>query len=96
MSDQHLQTRKTLSLSTGIFGLASIGSVIGIVAKIVFKGLAFFGSFNFFGILALLFVGLSMFRTSWKAFSDMDYGKSKRNGLLAALASIGAALLAFM
>lgn len=96
MSDKHLQTRKTLSLSTGIFGLSSLTSVVGIVIKILFKGLAFFTSFNFFTILALLIVGISYFRGAWKSFSDLEYGKSKRKGLLASLSTAAAAIIAVL
>lgn len=94
MSDKNLQTRKTLTLTTGIYGISTItGFVTAFLKWLVFGGLSTFG---FFGILALLILGFNYVRKSYVAFGDNDYGKSNQNGLLGALSSIGATILAFM
>lgn len=90
-SDKHLATRKNLSLSTGVFGISAIGSLIGSIIKLI--GTGFGGAMI---PIAFLLVGLVYFRNSWKAFSEMDYGKSNRNAFISALAGIASVIFAFM
>ncbi|MCU0444013.1 MAG: hypothetical protein MUE85_03785 [Microscillaceae bacterium] len=89
-SDQHVATRKNLSLGTAIFGVSAIGSVIGTVVKLI--GTGFGGALL---PLAFLIVGLVYFRNGWKAFGEMEYGKANRNTLISTIAGILSALFAF-
>ncbi len=95
MSDKHLQARKALTLNTGIFSLSSLALVGTTIVKAV-AGAALFGTLSFWGILALILIGLSYFRGAWKAFGNLEYSKSKRSGLMASLSGIGAAIIAFI
>ena len=92
MSSKHLQARKALSLNTGIFGLSSIGLVGKTIASIVFGG---FG-FGVWAALALLIVGVSYFRGSWKAFGDLEYKKSKSKGIMASVSSVAGLVVSFL
>jgi hypothetical protein len=92
MSDKHLQTRKSLAVHTGIFGVSSL----------VFLGKALMsliaGGFGFWGILAAVsFVVSAMnFRGAWKGFADMDYSKANSSGLISSLTALAAAMMSFM
>lgn len=91
---KHLQARKALTLNTGIFGFSSLGIVGLSIFKIIFKG--FLGSLGFWAVLALLLVGISYFRSSWKAFGELEYQKSKSKGLMASLSNVAALVIAFL
>lgn len=101
MSDKHLQTRKTLSLTSGIFGVSSLALVgwagFSIVTRVFKYGLiGALGSFSFWALLALILVFVPMFRGAFKSFNNLDYAKSKRKAWMSSLGAVGLALIDFL
>lgn len=101
MSDKHLQTRKNLTLQSGIFGVSSLAllgtSGVKIITTLLGTGLmAIFGTFSFWALLAYILFSIPMIRGAFKSFSDLDYGKANQKSWLASLSTIALVLLDYM
>ncbi len=101
MSDKHLQTRKSLTVQTAIFGgssLALLGtSAVSVISKFFGIGVgAMLGSFSFYALLAFVLFSIPMFRGAFKAFSDLDYAKANQKGWIGSLSALALVILDFM
>lgn len=101
MSDKHLQTRKSLTVQTAVFGgssLALLGtSAVKVITTLFSAGIgAVLGTFSFYTLLAFVLFSIPMFRGAFKAFSDLDYVKANQKGWIGSLSALALVILDFM
>jgi hypothetical protein len=100
MSDKHLQTRKSLTVQTAVFGGSTIAlgfSAAKVIGTLFTVGIgAVLGTFSFYTLLAFIFFSIPMFRGAFKAFSDLDYSKANQKGWLGSLSALALVILDFI
>ena len=92
MSDNHVATRKSLTVHTGVVSLATLGFLGGTILKLISGGLGLYG---FLAMISFV-ISIVNFRGAWKGFSDMEYNSANTKGFVASLTGVGAAILAFL
>lgn len=96
MSERHQQSRKGLTLNSALFLGASVLLVINFIGNLAESSSAFERITTFASLGIGAGVGTSSIIQAWKAFSNLEYGKTMSKGITSWAVPTGMVLLDYL